>query len=106
MKLLIDECLPRALKHLLAEHQCRTVQGMGWSGTENGLLLSLAEREFDVVVTIDQGMEYEQNLANRNISLLVLGARSNQIEDLMPIVPAAPAALRNIQPGQIVRVGD
>lgn len=106
MKLLIDECLPRALKQLLAEHQCRTVREMGWSGTQNGLLLSLAEREFDVLVTIDQGMEYEQNLTNRYISLLVLDARSNQIEDLTPIIPAALAALREIQPGQIVRVGD
>jgi len=57
-------------------------------------------------VTIDQGMEYEQNLANREIALLVLGARSNQIEDLAPIIPATLDALRGIQPGQIVRVGD
>ena len=106
MKLLIDECLPRALKRLLAEHECRTVQEMSWSGKQNGVLLLLAEKEFDVLVTIDQGMEYEQNLANRTIALLVLRARSNQIEDLMPVIPAALTALRDIQPGQIVRVGD
>ncbi len=64
MKLLIDECLPRALKRLLAGHECRTVQEMSWSGKQNGVLLLLAEKEFDVLVTIDQGMEYEQNLAN------------------------------------------
>jgi len=63
MKLLIDECLPRALKRLLGDHECRTVQEMGWSGKKNGVLLSLAEREFDVLVTVDQGMEYEQDLA-------------------------------------------
>ncbi len=106
MRLLIDECLPRALKRLLPEQECRTVQEMGWSGTRNGALLSLAEQGFDVLVTIDHGMGYEQNLANRKIALLVLSARSNQIEDLMPIVPAALAALRNIQPGQILKVGD
>jgi len=105
MRLLIDECLPRALKQLLAEHECRTVQEMGWSAKRNGELLLLAEKGFDVFVTVDQGIEYEQNLANRKITLLVLGARSNQIEDLAPIIPAALAALRGIQPGQIVRVG-
>ncbi len=106
MKLLIDECLPRALKRLLAEHECRTVPEMGWSGKQNGALLLLAEKEFDVLVTVDQGIEYEQNLKNRKIALLVLTARSNQIEDLAPIIPTALAALRGIQSGQIVRVGD
>ena len=105
MRLLIDECLPRALKQLLAEHECRTVQEMGWSAKRNGELLLLAEKGFDVFVTVDQGIEYEQNLANRKITLLVLGARSNQIEDLAPIIPAALAALRGVQPGQIVSVG-
>ncbi len=104
MKLLIDECLPRVLKRLLGEHQCRTVQEMGWSGKKNAALLSLAEMEFDVLVTIDQRMEHEQDLANRRIAVLVLGARSNQIEDLAPIIPAALAALRGIQPGRVVRV--
>ncbi|HYW42547.1 MAG TPA: DUF5615 family PIN-like protein [Bryobacteraceae bacterium] len=104
MRLLIDECLPRALKRLLSEHECRTVQEMSWSGKKNGELLSLAEREFDVIVTIDQSIEYEQNFANRSIALLVLCARSNQIEDLEPAIPAALAALRCIQPGRVVRV--
>jgi len=105
MKLLIDECLPRGLKRLFSEYECRTVQEMGWSGKQNGALLLLAEKEFDVLVTVDQGMEYEQNIANRKIGLLVLGARSNQIEDLTPVIPAALAALRDIEPGQVIRVG-
>jgi len=73
---------------------------MGWSGKKNGVLLSLAELEFDVLVTVDQGIEYEQNLANRKMAVLVLAARSNQIEDLEPIIPAALAALRSIHPGR------
>jgi len=105
MRVLIDECLPRALKRLLAEHECRTVQEMGWSGKQNGALLLVAE-EFDVLVTVDQHIEYEQNLGNRKIALLVLGARSNQIEDLTSVIPAALSALRDIQSGQIVRVGE
>ena len=70
MRVLIDECLPRALKRLLAEHECRTVQEMGWSGKKNGLLLSLAEAQFDVLVTMDQGMEYQQNLPKLKIAVL------------------------------------
>jgi predicted nuclease of predicted toxin-antitoxin system len=53
MRLLIDECLPRALKRFFIGHECRTVQEMGWSGKKNGDLLSLAEAEFDVLATID-----------------------------------------------------
>jgi len=104
MRLLIDECLPRKLKGLLGGHDCRTVQEMGWSGRKNGELLSLAEGNFDVMVTADQGMEYEPRLADRKIAVLLLVARSNQIEDLAPVVPAALAALHDILPGRAVRV--
>jgi len=55
MKLLIDECLPRTLKRLLGDHECRTVQEMGWSGKKNGVLLSLAELEFDVLGPLTRG---------------------------------------------------
>jgi hypothetical protein len=89
----------------LSEHECRTVQEMGWSGKKNGLLLSLAQSEFDVLVTMDQGIEYQQNLAKFKIAALALSARSNQIEDLAPIVPAALTALRNIRPGQLIKIG-
>ena len=106
MRLLIDECLPRALKLLLQEHTCRTVQEMGWSGKKNGELLSLAEEEFDALLTMDQGFEHQQNLSQRRIAILLLVARSNQIEDLAPIVPAALKALGGIGPGQVVRVGN
>ncbi|MGO4884298.1 MAG: DUF5615 family PIN-like protein [Bryobacteraceae bacterium] len=104
MKLLIDECLPRALKTLFVGHECRTVQELGWSGKKNGHLLSVAEPEFDVLVTIDQGIQHQQNLAGRRIAILVLGAQSNQIEDLAPLIPTALAALRSIAPGRVATV--
>ena len=75
---------------------------MGWSGKKNGDLLCLAVGEqFEVLVTIDQGMEHQQNLAAHNIALLVIEAASNQIEDLVPIIPAARAALDGVQPGTV-----
>jgi predicted nuclease of predicted toxin-antitoxin system len=63
MKVLIDECAPRALKQYLAGHghECRTVQEVGWSGKENGELLALAEAAFDVLVTLDTNLQYQQN---------------------------------------------
>lgn len=104
MRVLIDECLPRALKRLLRGHTCRTVQEMAWAGIKNGALLSLAE--FDALITIDQGFEFQQNLRERRIAILLLVSRSNQTEDLAPIVPAALTALETILPGQVVRLGE
>ena len=75
MRILIDECAPRALKkHLIQQgHECRTVQEAGWSGKENGELLSLAETAFDVLVTVDTNLRYQQNLKGRKIAIVVLG---------------------------------
>jgi hypothetical protein len=96
MKLLIDECLPRTLKRLLGDHECRTVQEMGWSGKKNGVLLSLAELEFDVLVTVDQGIEYEQNLANRRMAVLSLRDRIRSkiwSPSSQPLLPRSAASI-------------
>jgi hypothetical protein len=105
MRVLVDEYLPRAVKLLFRDHDCRTVREMGWSGKKNGALLTLAEKEFDVLVTIDQGMEHEQTIAGRKLGLLVLSAPSNQVDDSQPIIPDALLALRTIRPWQVIRVG-
>jgi hypothetical protein len=73
---------------------------MAWAGIKNGALLSLAAAEFDALITIDQGFAYQQDLKERRIAILLLVSRSNQIEDLVPIVPAALTALETILPGQ------
>lgn len=104
MRLLLDECLPHPLKRLLRGHECSTVQEMGWSGKTNGQLLLLAEERFEALVTMDQGIEHEQNLAGRNLALLILCAPSNKVEDLAPLVPAALAALQDLPPGHVARV--
>jgi hypothetical protein len=73
MKILPDECVPRKLKPHLANHICRTASEAGFSGKKNGVLLRLAEAEgYDVLITIDRGMETQQNLAGRRISILIL----------------------------------
>jgi predicted nuclease of predicted toxin-antitoxin system len=86
MKILLDECVPRKLKPHLSNHVCRTVSEAGFSGKKNGTLLRLAEAENDALVTIDRGMETQQNLRGRRISVLLLVGRSGRLKDLVPLV--------------------
>jgi len=108
MKVLIDECAPRALKNFLSKHghESLTVQEAGWSGKENGELLAIAETEFDVLVTLDTNLRYQQNLAGRRIAILVLLGRTNRLSHLSRHFPACAEALVTIKPGDIIRVGD
>jgi hypothetical protein len=72
----------------------------------NGELLALAERSgWQVLLTMDQGMAYQQNLAGRTISLAIIRAKSNRLPDLLPHVPAILAALRSLGLGDVVRIG-
>ncbi len=105
MRVLLDECLPRRLKHCLLGCDCQTVPEMGWAGRSNGDLLALAESSFDGFVTMDANLAYQQNLQGRRFWVIVLGARSNRYEDLAPLGPAITAALEAINPGTVVRVG-
>jgi predicted nuclease of predicted toxin-antitoxin system len=107
MKLLLDECLPRRTKYLFGEagHECETVQEAGFSGKENGELIALAEKKFDVFVTIDKNIRHQQNLRGQNIAVLIIRTVSNDLDDIRPHIPGALSALRSIRPGQVVEVG-
>ncbi len=107
MKVLLDECAPRALKQALEAdgHECLTVQEAGWTGKVNGALLDLAEAEFDVLVTLDTNLRNQQNLAGRKIAIAILRARSNRLIHLRPHFPACVKALQSIKPGEIIYVG-
>jgi predicted nuclease of predicted toxin-antitoxin system len=107
MKVLIDECAPRALKQAIAlyGYECLTVQEAGCSGKVNGDLLDLAETEFDVLVTLDTNLEDQQNMAGRKIAILILRAQSNRLNDLFPHFPGCVKALQAIKPGEILYVG-
>jgi Domain of unknown function (DUF5615) len=105
MRLLLDECVPKALMRELTGHDVSTVQSMGWAGTRNGALLRLASSAFDLVVTVDQGIEYQQDLSGLSIAVVVLLAASNDVSDLRPLVPELVDVLRAIQPGRLIRIG-
>jgi predicted nuclease of predicted toxin-antitoxin system len=108
MKLLLDECLPARLKELFVGggHECQTARDAGLRGKENGELLDLAEGVFDVFVTIDRNIRYQQNLRGRKIAILINRCVSNDLGDIRPHVSQALAALRSVQPGQVVEVGN
>ena len=72
MNILLDECVPWPMHKLLAGHICTTAQRRGCGGIKNGELLRLAEGEFDLFITSDQGIQYQQNLAGRRIAILEL----------------------------------
>jgi hypothetical protein len=106
MRLLLDECMPKRLKYELPGHEVHTVREMGWAGIKNGALLRLASSRFDALLTVDQGIEYQQDLSGLTLGLVVLFASSNDIDDLRPLLPSTLAALVLLQPGQLVKVVD
>jgi hypothetical protein len=106
MNLLLDECMPRDLSKSFPEHTCWTVSKAGFAGKRNGDLLTLAEQAgFDVLLTVDRGLPYQQNFESRKLAVLIVQAPSNRLKDLLPHVPRCLEALRSLQAGQVVRVG-
>jgi len=106
MKILLDENLPHDLRHLLPRHEVFTVAYMGWSGIENGELLKAAENDgFDVMLTKDSGVEYEQHLPALPVAVVVMKAKTNKIDDIRPLLPAVLSALLSLQPRTLVRIG-
>lgn len=101
MKVLLDECLPKKLKFKIDAEFVQTVPEAGWAGLQNGELLKLAESGFDVLVTNDQNMEHQQPISQFDIALIVLVAPTNDIVDLLPLMPEVNETLNSIQRGTI-----
>jgi len=81
MKLLLDESLPQQLRHYFPGHEAATVGWLGWSGIKNGRLLEMAEKAgFEVLLTADQSLPYQQNLKKRQIAVIVLVAQYNALK--------------------------
>ena len=100
MRLLLDESLPRQLARELSGHKVTTVVQRGWAGLGNGELLRRAAAEgFEVLVTGDRNIQYQQNIPAFGIAVVVVAAHTNRIEDLLPLVPKVLKTLSSIQPG-------
>ena len=104
MRVLLDECLPHALRRAIVGHMVLTVQQAGWMGKRNGELLKLAETEFDVFITIDNNLIYQQPLANFDLGFIILHAASNKSDDILPLAPLVVDALPRATKGQVIHV--
>ena len=105
MRILLDECVPRRLRQGLLGHDVQTVPDMGWSGKRNGELLQLmVAQRFDVLITVDQNLNYQQNLRAASVAIVVLVAASNRLADLLPLMPSVQTMLESIRPGDVVQV--
>ena len=102
MRLLLDECVPTRVRKSLTQHTVSTVVLEGWSGLKNGKLLNPAAERFDVPITVDKNLPYQQNTAALPVAVIVLDAVSNELPFLMPLVPAHERELANLQRGSYV----
>ena len=105
MRILLDESLPRRLISELSGHTVSTVTDQGWSGLENGELLCAAVGQFDVFLTADQNLEYQQNLRELPLSVAILVAYNNKLETIRPLLPELLDRLTNLEPSTLVKVG-
>jgi len=105
VKILFDHCIPRPLRREPPDHEIKTVREMRWEGLKNGKLLDEAQAAgFDVFLTIDQNIRYQQNLTGRAIAVVVMIANGITVEDLRPLLPALEETLALVQPGQLYKV--
>lgn len=105
MRVLLDECLPRRLKQSITGHDVATVSDEGWAGKSNGELLSLAVEKFDVFVTVDKNLSSQHNLKRLAIGVVILQSAGNRFQDLEPLIPDLMQTLKDIRPGDLVRLG-
>lgn len=105
MKILLDECIDRKLAREFPDYEVKTVPQMGWAGVKNGQLLALAAAEFDVFITVDRNLSFQQNLPQFDIAIIVLQASSNRLADLHPLVPQVLSTLTTVAKGQATIVG-
>ncbi len=104
MRLLLDESVPWAFRHYMVGHEARTARYVGWDGKGNGELLALARDEYDVLITVDQSIPYQQNITEEDVAVVVLEAGTNDIEDLRPLVPQLLNRIPFLKRGEVVRI--
>jgi len=105
VRVLLDECVDWRLARDIPGHNVKTARQMGWTTIKNGELLALAAAEFDVFVTVDRNLSFQQKLDAYEVAVLVLGATSNRLADLRPLIPKLLTAIERAQPGIAEFVG-
>ena len=101
MRVLLDECVDQRFRKNIVGHDVTTVQEAGWAGKKNGELLALASKSYDVFLTVDRNLYFQQNRYAITIAVLVLAARTNRLVDLKPLTKDVLSELSLLKPGQI-----
>jgi predicted nuclease of predicted toxin-antitoxin system len=104
MRILLDHCMDRRFRRFLPSHQVRTTREMRWDSLENGDLLDQAQGVFDVLLTVDQNMQYQQTIAGRSIALVVLVSPDTRLAALALLVPELDRVLPTVVPGNVYEV--
>lgn len=105
-RVLLDENMPRPLTRLLGDEDitAQTVGQRGWKGTRDGALLEMAQHEFDVFLTSDQGIPHQQNMARFSVGIVLVKSRSNRLADLKPLISQLKESLHQISDGQLITI--
>lgn len=104
MKLLLDECVPQRLKDDFPDHDVYTAESAGLQGVKNGALLRAAAARFDVLITVDQKMRFQQNLQRFDLAVIVLKARPCRYPELKPLAPKVLEVLEEIKAGEVIEI--
>ena len=105
MRILIDECVDPRVKQLFADHEPATVHDKGWDALEDGPLLTSAQQQFDVLLTIDRSLEFQQNLSKFRLGVIVVHVPKNQMGHYRAIRKQLLRAVETVQPGEVIHVG-
>ena len=104
MRVLLDECIDARFAPHVVGFDTQTVLGKGWSGISNGKLLALAQAEFNVFVTVDKNLSFQQHLPKFSIAVILIHCKSNRVQDLLEVLPNLLAAIPTAPAGQVTRV--
>lgn len=104
MRILIDECLDWRIFHAFSGHDCVSTQKMGWGGLTNGELLREAEGEFDVLLTGDRNLSFQQNVSVFDIAVIILHSKSTQLHQTLPLIPKVLECLSTIRSGEVIDI--
>jgi hypothetical protein len=105
VRILLDECVDWRLSRSIAGYDVKTARQMGWTSIKNGELLALASGQFDVFVTVDRNLFFQQNARALRIAVVVLHATTNRLADLLPLIPDLLTAIGSAKPGIVKIVG-
>lgn len=104
MRIFLDECVDRRLARHIVGHDVKNARDMGWTSIKNGELLTMAAVQFDVFLTVDRNLSFQQNLLSHPIAVVILRARSNRLADLVPLVPRLLSAITQAPQGAVTSI--